>query len=103
MSATDKDTRGPIARFFLPDFCSAGAVLAVVLISEIVAIMFAIARQTLHQSFWIDLASCSLFLLWIGLGCAAVLCRARPWLHRMPAPRAAMITIALLVDRKSVV
>lgn len=97
MSATDKDTRGPIARFFLPDFCSAGAVLAVVLISEIVAIMFAIARQTLHQSFWIDLASCSLFLLWIGLGCAAVLCRARPWLHRMPAPRAAMIAIALLV------
>lgn len=50
MSATDNDTRGPIARFFLPDFCSAGAVLAVVLISEIVAIMFAIARQTLHES-----------------------------------------------------
>lgn len=103
MSATDNDTRGPTARFFLPDFCSAGAVLAVVLISEIVAIMFAIARQTLHENFWIDLASCSLFLLWIGLGCAAVLCRSRPWLQRMPAPRAAMIAIALLVATIGVV
>lgn len=92
-----------LPRFFLPDFCSAGAVLAVVLISEIVAIMFAIARQTLHESFWVDLASGSLFLLWIGLGCAAVLCRARPRLQRMPAARAAMVAIALLVSTIGVV
>lgn len=103
MSATDNDIRGSAARFFLPDFCSAGAVLAVVLISEIVAIMFAIARQTLHESFWIDLASCSLFLLWIGLGCAAVLCRARPQLQRMAAARAALVAIALLVSTIGVV
>jgi len=90
-------------RFFLPDFCSAGAVLAVVLISEIVAIMFAIARQSLHENFWIDLASCSLFLLWIGLTCAAVLCRARPWLQRMPASRAATIAVMLLVVTVGVV
>ncbi len=51
--------------------------LAVVLIVELVALMFAIARQALHGSFWLDLAGSSLFLLWIGLSCAAVLCRAR--------------------------
>ena len=97
MSATSIDTRGSNARLFLPDFCSASAVLAVVLITELVAIMFAIARQTLHDNFWIDLAGGSLFLLWIGLGCAAVLCRARPRLQQMPATRAAIIAIALLV------
>jgi two-component system sensor histidine kinase AlgZ len=103
MSAIDPDSRSAAARFFLPDFCAAGAVLAVVLISEIVAIVFAIARQAVHDNFWIDLATCSLFLLWIGLGCAAVLCRARPWLQKMPAQHAALVAIALLVATIGVV
>ena len=96
MPANSTETRGT-PRLVLPDFCAASAVLAVVLITELVAIMFAIARQTLHDSFWIDLAAGSLFLLWIGLSCAAVLCRARTWLQQMPAARAATIAIALLV------
>ena len=97
MVASDSDVRGPAPSFFLPDFCGPRAVLAVVLIVEIVAIVFAIARQALHSNFWIDLATCSLFLLWLGLTCAAVLCRARPWLQTFAAPRAALIAIALLV------
>ena len=102
MSVPASDTRGARA-LYLPDFCSASAVLAVVLITELVAIMFAIARQSLQENFWIDLAGCSLFLLWIGLGCAAVLCRSRAWLERMPATRAALVAIALLVVTVGVV
>jgi two-component system sensor histidine kinase AlgZ len=83
--------------FFLPDFCAAQVVLGVVLIVELVAIVLAIARQALLGNFWVDLAACSLFLLWIGLGCAATLCRARPWLATMPPSRAAAIALALLV------
>lgn len=89
--------RNPAATLSLPDFCESSAVLAIVLIVELVALIFAIARQALHGSFWLDLASSSLFLLWIGLGCAAVLCRARPWLHRMPVARAALIALAMLL------
>jgi len=81
----------------LPDFCQPRAVLAVILIVELVALIFAIARQALHNAFWADLASSSMFLLWIGLCCAAVLCRTRNWLHSLPAARAALIAIALLV------
>jgi two-component system sensor histidine kinase AlgZ len=91
------DQRSQTPSSFLPDFCAAPTVLAVVLIAEIVALMIAIARQSLHQSFWIDLAATSLFLLWIGLGCAAVLCRSRPWLATMPPGRAAGVAIAMLV------
>jgi two-component system sensor histidine kinase AlgZ len=69
----------------------------VVLIAELVALVIALARQALHDNFWADLAGGSLFLLWIGLTCAAVLCRARPWLQTMPAPRAAVIATILLV------
>ena len=67
------------------------------LISELVAILFAIARQALHGHFLVDLAGGSLFLLWIGLTCSAVLCRTRDWLQRMPPSRAAWVAMAMLL------
>ncbi len=69
----------------------------VVLIVELVALMFAISRHALHASFWLDLAASSLFLLWIGLTCAGVLCRTRTWLHTLPASQASLIAIALML------
>lgn len=89
--------------FFLPDFCASPAVFAVVLIAELVAIVIALARQALHDNFWTDLAGGSLFLLWIGLTCSAVLCRSRPWLQTMPPARAAMVAIAMLVTTIGIV
>lgn len=97
MAASASDTRGPSSRLFLPDFCESRAVLAVVLIVELVALMFAISRQALHHNFWLDLAGSSLFLLWIGLTCAGVLCRTRTWLHTLPATRASLIAISMLL------
>ena len=95
MAASASDTRGPSSKLFLPNFCEPRAVLAVVLIVELVALMFAISRHALHASFWLDLAASSLFLLWIGLTCAGVLCRARTWLHTLPAARASLIAMAM--------
>ncbi len=92
--ATPEEARESAA-FFLPDFCAAPAALAIVLIAELVAILIAVARQAIHSSFWVDLASASLFLLWIGLTCAAVLCRARAWLAKQPVAKASIIAIAL--------
>src|SRR5690606_30654243 len=110
MVASASETRAtplpPAAKaptFFLPDFCSSPAVFAVVLIAELVALVIALARQALHDNFWTDLAGGSLFLLWVGLTCAAVLCRARPWLQTMPPPRAAMMAVGLLVATIGVV
>ncbi|HEY7638310.1 MAG TPA: histidine kinase [Steroidobacteraceae bacterium] len=97
MAASASDTRGPSSTLFLPDFCESRAVLAVVLIVELVALIFAISRQPLHGNFWLDLAGSSLFLLWIGLTCAGVLCRARAWLHTLPAIQASLIAISLLL------
>lgn len=97
MSARTYDPRVPAPTLHLPDFCAARAILAVVLIVEMVAILFALARQSLQQDFWIDLASCSLFLLWLGLSCTAVLCRTRTWLQQMPVARASTIALSLLM------
>jgi two-component system, LytTR family, sensor histidine kinase AlgZ len=66
--------------FFLPDFCAARAVLAIVLIAALLGFVLALARQSSHGTFWFDLARTTAFLLWAGLLCAAVLCRSRSWL-----------------------
>src|ERR1044072_3018109 len=103
MAAPASTSRGPPSTLFLPDFCESRAVLAIVLIVELVALLFAISRQGVHDNFWLDLAGSSLFLLWIGLTCAAVLCRTRAWLHTLPAARASLIAIGLLLASVGVI
>src|ERR1043165_5283865 len=95
--ATSSSPAAKAPTFFLPDFCASPAIFVMVLIAELVALVIALARQALHDNFWADLAGGSMFLLWIGLTCAAVLWRARPWLQTMVPVRAAMIAIALIV------
>ena len=83
--------------FFLPDFCEARAVLAIVLIAALLALVLTLARQPGRETFWTDLASLSAYLLWTGLLCAAVLCRARPWLSGMPPRRVTVVSLGLIV------
>jgi two-component system, LytTR family, sensor histidine kinase AlgZ len=71
------ESRGTL---YLPDFCTSRAALAVVLIAELTALVLVLARDGIEMGFWTDLARTSLFLLWIGLAGAAMLC----WLgHRL--------------------
>jgi len=89
--------------FFLPDFCSGPMSLAIVLIVELVAIVISLGRQAIHDDFWVDLVCTSMFLLWVGLGCAMVLCRARPALARTSVVRASAGALLLLVGVVSIV
>ncbi len=84
-------------RFYLPDFCAPGHVLAVVLIAELVALLITLARLGGAGEFWPDLARSSLFLLWIGLGSAAVLCAARPRLQQADVRLGTAIALALML------
>jgi len=82
--------------FFLPDFCAGRMAFAIVLIVELVAVVISIARQAIHDNFWIDLAAASMFLLWVGLGCTVVLCRARPRLRLMSTSGASFVALLLI-------
>jgi len=93
----------PHSSFHLPDFCAGNTTLAVVLIVELVALILTTARQPFHNNFWVDLASTSLFLLWQGLISAAVLCRARPHLLQLAAPRAYGLALTLMVTAALIV
>ncbi|HEX3845159.1 MAG TPA: sensor histidine kinase [Steroidobacteraceae bacterium] len=86
--------------FYLPDFCTSRAALAIVLIVELTAILLALARQGgIHgvpQDFWADLARTSLFLLWVGLVCAGLLCWSRRPLERLTVARGSAAVLGLL-------
>ncbi len=93
-----RHTRGSGARrLFLPDFCEPRAVLAVVLIAELVALVFALSRQALHDEF-LDRSRRRLavpavdrtYLLGRAVSHAALVANAA-------AARASLIAIALMV------
>ena len=85
--------------FFLPEMCTGGVVLVVVLIAELTAFVLTIAKHLPGEgeSLWLDLARISLFLQWIALASAGLLCAARPYLMRMPLRRAVLLSYLLLL------
>ena len=85
------------ARLILPDFCSAPTVLAVVLIVVLTAIVLTLAHQSETLALWLDLARTALFLLWIGLGCAAALCLLRKPLAAMPLRAASALSLSAVI------
>jgi two-component system, LytTR family, sensor histidine kinase AlgZ len=91
------------AHLRLPDFCSAPAAVAVILIVVVTAVVLSLARQTDLLVLWLDLARTALFLLWIGLGCAAILCSLRARLEALPIPQAAGLAVGAIVLVVSVV
>ena len=83
--------------FYLPDFCASRAALAVVLIAELTAIVLSIARQGAAVDFWAELARSSLFLLWVGVVSAALLCWLRPRLARLSVGRGSAAVLMMLI------
>ncbi|MEJ2513763.1 MAG: histidine kinase [Gammaproteobacteria bacterium] len=82
---------------FLPDLCTPSAVLAVVLIAELVALVLALAAHPGNTAFWDSLARISLFLLWCALLSAALLCVLRPRLAALEAGRASAAAMAVVL------
>src|SRR5688572_23988863 len=81
--------------FYLPDFCRAQSVLAVILIAALVAILFTLARHGIASGFWNELARASLFLLWAALGTAAAWCAARSTLSKLDVRAGSTLALAL--------
>ncbi len=88
---------------YLPDFCSPTMTFAIVLLAELIAFVLTLARQPIADAFWIDLARSSLFLLWIGLGSAWVMCSARRFLAGRNTVQVTVISLLLLVLTTAVV
>ena len=87
--------------FFIPDFCATRMVFAVVLVAELLAVTLSLARPT--ADFLTELARVSMFLQWLGLTSAAVLCYARRWLKRFTVARSSLIVFGLLAANTALI
>jgi len=65
--------------FFLPHFCRGEAVLMLVLLAELLVIALVLTEPVTRSFNWGRLALCSLFVQWIVLLSAALLCVLRPF------------------------
>lgn len=80
----------------LPDFCDIRNLFIVILLTEVLAMVFAMAASNSTTAFWDYLAMASLLMLWIALLNSAVLCRLRGWLHQQ-SPRRCLVTAFTLM------
>jgi two-component system, LytTR family, sensor histidine kinase AlgZ len=64
-------------RLQLPDFCTPRALLAVLVIVSLTAILLALSSAGFEAQFLSEFAHGLLFLVWVGLAGAALLCRLR--------------------------
>ena len=78
---TTNDNAQP-AHPLLPDFCDVRNLFAVILLTEVLAIVFAMAASTTSTEFWDYLALSSFLMMWITLLNSAVLFQLRTWLHK---------------------
>jgi two-component system sensor histidine kinase AlgZ len=84
-------------QLYLPNFCSASAVLVIVIICEITALLLSLARNAGVVGFWSDLGLTSMFLLWIALCGAGALCLMRVHLSRQTVAAGSAQVLGVIV------
>ncbi|MGH8467612.1 MAG: sensor histidine kinase [Gammaproteobacteria bacterium] len=78
-------------RLFIPNFCTARPVFVLVLMTELLAIVLTLSTATDVNASFDDLALKSLFIQWVTLCCAAVLCASRTFYARFSEASVAMV------------
>ena len=85
------------ATSFLPDFCGVRMVFVVVLIGELLAIILTLTGAAEDGEIISGLAFNSLFIQWMALSSAAVLCINHRWLNRLADPWAATVSYLIIL------
>ena len=95
--ASAPEANAKLSQAYLPDFCAAGTVLVILLVAELVAIVLTLTSYTLPGLFLTELATMSMYVLWLALLGTALLCRVRPWVEKLGKTQAFVISFFLLV------
>ena len=82
---------------YLPDFCAASTVFIVVLVAELIAILLTLAGNDTPGMFMIELAKTSLFILWLALLSAVVMCLFRDRLESAGKTQAFVVSFIVLL------
>lgn len=89
--------------FFVPDLCAPRPVFVLVMLAELLVLVHVLASSALPRFDWDMLAVGSLFVQWIVLMCAVLLCVSRKLFSGMSLPlgASACLVIILLVSATS--
>lgn len=83
--------------FFLPDLCQAQSILFLVLVAELLVFVQVLFSSSFFDFDWLALGLASLFIQWVVLASAALLCNIRPWLMGMSTPKATAVAYVLIL------
>lgn len=82
---------------FLPNLCTAQAVLLLVLAAELIALLLTLNASSLPHLRWDLLAMYSAITQWVSLASALAICRLRPWLKQWPPVKAGVVCYATVL------
>ena len=82
---------------YLPDFCAPATILVVLLVAELIAILLTLASDPDAGTFLTELAKMSLYVLWLALLSAAVLCQTARWIEKLGPTRAFVMSFIILM------
>jgi len=93
----DEHLEGVSGEFLIPDLCAPRAVFVMVLLAELMVLVFALVSSSLPRFNWDLLATSSLFVQWVVLVSAALLCPLRKFFARISLRMAAFYSLALIM------
>lgn len=82
---------------FLPNFCRGRSIFGIILVAELLAVVFTLVTRRISANIFQDLLLISLFVQWIALLSAAILCASRRFLNTLPNHRALGIAYLILL------
>ena len=85
-----------LGEFFIPDLCASRPVLMMVLVAQLLVMVYVLAVSALPDFDWELLAVCSLFVQWVVLASALLLCLSRRPLSRVNLALATAICLSLI-------
>ncbi|WP_448678688.1 sensor histidine kinase [Pseudomonas nicosulfuronedens] len=91
------DKPAPNEDFFIPELCQPEALFSLVLLAELLVLVLVLAEPMTPSFNWVRLALCSLFVQWIVLLSAGLLCQLRPLMARWPAWFSGVLSCALVI------
>lgn len=90
------DPGEPLNGFFVPDLCRVRSVFMLVISSELMVLLLAMAHARGQWLDWNYFGLVSLLVQWTVLTSAALICLMRPWLSRLTTARATLAMVALV-------
>jgi len=89
--------RDGAGEFFIPDLCATQPVFVMILLSQLMVTVYVLAGSALPTFNWDMFGICSLFVQWVVLLSAALLCQLRSPFSRISLPVATLASLLLVM------